>query len=512
MPIRLSGMVSGMDTESMVTELMRAQRLKTRKIENKITTTEWKQEKWKALNTKIYSFYTGELSKLRMQGSFNTKKVTSTNENVVSVTANTSAPDGSHSLIVKQLASSQFVTGAKLGKDDNNKDITSSTKLVDLGMTAGEGNTFTVTNGSKTKTLEITDTTTVGDYVKMLKDAGLNASFDSTQKRIFISSKESGLDNAFTLSQTGTADLTKLGLHTISKTVENGKVTLAGGGDMTLVSPADAIIQYNGAEITSSSNTISINGLTLTLKGLSPNNGTETINLNVTKDTQAIFDMVKNFVKKYNELLTEMNAAYSAEKADGYEPLSDDEKAAMTDDQIDKWETKIKDALLRRDSNLGNLINMMRSTMSESVEYEGKKYSLSSLGIASANYTEKGFLHINGDTEDSLVSGLSNDLMKVLNEDPDKAMTILNGLADKLYKSLNENMKSSSLRSALTLYNDKEMTKSITDNKERLKQLEKKLTDMENKYYKQFSAMETAMSKLNSQSNQLASMLGMNRY
>ncbi|NLL73636.1 MAG: flagellar hook protein, partial [Clostridiales bacterium] len=77
MAMRLSGLVSGMDTESIIRELMNAERLKTRKVENKITTTEWKQEKWSALNSKIYSFYTDQLSKLRMAGSFSVKKASS---------------------------------------------------------------------------------------------------------------------------------------------------------------------------------------------------------------------------------------------------------------------------------------------------------------------------------------------------------------------------------------------------------------------------------------------------
>ena len=136
MAIRLSGLISGMDTEAIVSELMKAQRLKTTKIQNKITTTEWKDEKWKALNTKIYSFYTGQLSKVRMQGNFAVKKGTSSNESKVEVTAGTNAPEGTHLIKVKQLASAQFITGAKVGKDNNGNDINMNTKLVDLGFDA----------------------------------------------------------------------------------------------------------------------------------------------------------------------------------------------------------------------------------------------------------------------------------------------------------------------------------------------------------------------------------------
>jgi flagellar hook-associated protein 2 len=516
MAIRLSGLVSGMDTESIVSELMKAQNLKKTKIQNKITTSEWKQEKWKDLNSKIYSFYTGSLSKMKMQGSFNTKKVSSSDESKVTVTANTTAAEGSHTLKILQLAKSQFVTGDVI-PDINSKAVGTDTKLVDLGMTAGDTNKITITAGSKTpKVYTITDKSTIADLTTALKDAGLNASYDTAQKRFFISSKESGTANAFTITTAGSVDLSKVGLSTITKdTNPDDAITVVGGGKMTVVQPSDAKIIYNDVAITSSSNQISVNGLTLTLKGLTDNMGTpdntdddEAVSLNVTSDVDAVYNMVKDFVKSYNEVLKAMNDTYNAEKADGYEPLTDEQKESMSDDQVEKWETKIKDALLRRDNNLGSLINTMRSTFSESVEIDSKDYSLANFGITSVNYTEKGQLHISGDADDSLVSGSSNKLKEALTNDPDKVMKVINGLTDKLYTSLTKSMKSTTIRSALTLYNDKEIANNINDYKEDLSELEKKLQDMENRYYKQFSAMESAMSKMNSQSSSMASMLG----
>jgi flagellar hook-associated protein 2 len=150
----------------------------------------------------------------------------------------------------------------------------------------------------------------------------------------------------------------------------------------------------------------------------------------------------------------------------------------------------------------------MRSISSSSIEYDGKTYSLAQFGVASANYTEKGILHIDGDTEDSMTSASEDKLMKAITEEPDKVKAVFSGLADKLYQRFSESMRSSTLRSALTLYNDKEMKSQITDYKDDLKVMEDKLKKVEDRYYKQFSAMESAMSKLNSQSSSLASMLG----
>ena len=63
--------------------------------------------------------------------------------------------------------------------------------------------------------------------------------------------------------------------------------------------------------------------------------------------------MIKGFFTEYNTLIKEMDSLYNADSAKGYEPLTDDEKEAMTDKEIEKWEEKIKKALLRRDDTVG---------------------------------------------------------------------------------------------------------------------------------------------------------------
>ncbi len=513
MPVRMSGLVSNLDTESIIASLMSAQKTKQTKIENKITKLEWKQDKWKNLNTKMFSFYSDTLSKFRMQNSFATKKASSSNETLATVTASNTAAEGSHSLSVKQLASSQFVTGAQLSADDNSLAITTNTKLVDLNMTAG--NQISVTAGTVTKNLTIDDKTTVSDFLTTLRNAGLSASYDTTQKRFFISSKQSGSENAFTLTATNPSELSGLGLSEITKTTTSDRVTMNYGSNITLVQPKDSKYTYNGVEFTSSSNNIAINGVSITIKGVTPGANTDDptddipINLNISNDTQAVYDMVKSFVSSYNTLLKEMNTSFYADSAAGFEPLSDDDKKAMSDDEIKKWEDKIKDSLLRRDSTLGSLITSMRSKLGGSVMVNGKSYSLSSYGIStSSDYSEKGLLHIDGNTEDSTTAIKTDKLMEALTKNPDTVAEVLTQLAGNLYSDLQKNMSSNKLRSALTFYNDKEMKNTLKDYNSDLKTMEKKLKDMEDRYYKQFSAMETALAKMNSQSSSLASMLG----
>ena len=711
MAIRMTGMMSGLDTDAIIKELMSAQSMKKTKIEQKKTKAEWKQEKWAELNKKIYALYTKQVSKMKLQGAYLTKKVTSSNEDAVTATATSSAAMGSHTLEVKQLASSQYMTSGKIKEGS-----TSKTTLEELGVTAGT--TIRITAKDKIKDFEVTDKTTVNDFVKALQDAGLNASFDEKQGRFFISSKESGEKNAFSIvalgandSELGQAknqlatslgsDLTALNsfysdyatalennnqekiaeltnnliesakenkksdlteeetnnirtvyINTLDEKTtntysqykdENGnfqaniedieiegkkisdivdellraeaeakpdiytdevaiqlyiqnqdnrnnkiqsiyeetltkeinekaddyleeettknaietavesrqdEIDEAGvamqtaierynsavsadygmgvKGDLlkglgllkndpdnpnnpnysgvSIIEATDAIIVLDGAELKDTSNSFSVAGINLELK----NETTGKVSLNVTSDTDAVYNSFKEFIKEYNSVLEEMNTLYGAASSKGYEPLTDEEKEAMSEEQIELWEKKIKDSLLRRDSTLSSLTSAMRTVMQTSIKAsDGKTYSLASLGVmTSSDYTEKGLLHIYGDEDDEDYGTEENKLKKALQENPDIVAEVLSKIVTELSSTMADKMKGTEVSSALTFYNDKEMKNQIKDYEDEITRWEDKLLDLEDRYYKQFSAMESALAKLNSQSSYLSSMLG----
>ena len=509
MPIRLSGMASGLDTEAIVEELMSAQRMKKTKIENKETKLTWKQEKWKELNTKLYSFYTNKVSKMRLQGSYMTKKVTSSDEGIVKASVGSSAPKGAHTLEVNSLASAQYVTSAKVKHTDGNTTLNGNAKLVSsLGMTAGQK--ITIQSGDKEAVeFEVTDSSSISDFVSACRDAGINANFDEKQQRFFLSSKDSGQENSFTITDDGT-QLQFLGLETITDAMVSGSSASDISGDadhFSMKIAKDAEVVLDGAVITSSSNNLSVNGLSLDLISAEP--GRE-IKLTVEDDVDAVYGMVKDFVKEYNSILKELNELYYADRAKGYEPLTDEQKEAMSDDEVEKWEKKIKDSLLRRDNTIGNLASAMRTTMMGQVSVDGKSYSLSSFGImTSSDYSEKGLLHIYGDSEDETYADQEDKLKKAISENPDAVVEVMSAIGKNLYDNLTERMAKTSLSSALTFYNDIEIKNQLNDYKKQINTWQDKLEDMEDRYYKQFTAMEKAMSNLNNTSSYLSGMLGM---
>ena len=694
MAIRMSGMISGMDTESIVKSLMETQQAKKTKIESKKQKLEWKQEIWSGLNTKMYSFYKDYVGKLRFQSNYQTKKATSSDSTKVTVSANSSATKGTYRVNVKRLAAAQYVTSAKISSYETTNDqgekvtnkVTSSTKLSDLGMTADGTKQIQIKTADRTVSMTVNADTTISDFVDNLKSAGLNASFDEGQGRFFIGAKDSGLDQKFEIKMTAftqeqlnakqtvnnavkydsltaaqknsvldvldsiqndtssdkidsavaslmkvsdaqaksevtgyyrnqivteletkyfkkdengnnvitddakqalinagkleekddashtqeelvtlakqyiqenadsqiagddyqskitealtnglsndeitiqsegtrkqtitdavtdyatamakgagveagsSAELQKIGLDTIDGSAVQES---ASGVGMVVVAAADSVVQVNGATLTSSKTSLNVNGLSLDLMDVT--NGE--VSITVSDDTDAVYDSIKEFVTQYNSILKEMNTLYNAKSARNYD--------AMSDEEVEKWNTKIKDSLLRRDSTLDGLITTMRSITGKSITASnGKKYSLANLGITTGtDYKEYGQLHIKGDEDDSVYSDSTNTLQDLLKEDPDVVAEVMAGLTNNLYDALNEKMKSTTMSSALTFYNDKEMTKQMTQYKKDIKSWETKLQTMEDHYYKQFSAMEKALASLNSQQSSLSSYLGSN--
>ena len=716
MPIRITGMYSGLDTEAIISELVSAQSVKKSKYVKDQTKLSWKMDAWKALNTKIYNFYTNTLDNMRFQATYMKKAVKVSDPNAISVTAGSNAVNGVQSVKVDQLAQGGRLTGRDLSL--NGANVTSSSKLSELGI-SGDAS-FDVTVGGKTTTIKVNGDMKISDLVKQMKDAGLNASFDDENHRFFISSKETGAAADFAITANNESALNALeslgllakedlqseeykkwasyktdldakqkaieaevakraakykadndallkqneslqkeidklkedpgyakdadgngisaaklqeqsdslqqeldaakaaleeavkkrdegnaedsglseeekqalqdavdaaqktadekqaelnevkGQHSIAKAIEDKeaqitansttisdnekyytvslevdaegnatekitgttqlsekvtddfdtKITLAdeivnsGKYDSrsfaTRVVGQDAVIHVDGAEFTSSDNEFNINGLTINVYAPTDKEVTVT----TSNDTDGIYDMVKNFFTEYNKLINEMDSLYNADSSKGYEPLTSEEKAEMADSEIEEWEKKIKDSLLRRDSTLGELTDAMKSVMLQGASVNGKTMYLSDFGINTLGYwsaadNERGAYHINGDPDDASTKGEADTLRAMISEDPDAVMNFFSGLAGNLYNKLSEKMTAvKDTRSMFTVYNDKQMQSEYKDYKERISKEEDKLNALMDKWYTKFSQMETAMAKLQSKNNAVSGMLG----
>lgn len=502
MSIRITGSASGLDTDSMVQELVHAYEKKGQSYTKKKTKNEWKQEAWNDLNKKIKSFYSKYAGNMRFSQNYNKKITTVSDSTKASVVSSDGAVNGTQTLKVKSLAMSGYLTGANLGKG-----ITSSTTLKDLGYEGG-ATTITINQGQSdetheftgTKSFDIDSTTTVGEFVKFLSSAGYNANFDAGNSRVFMSSKESGADNDFSFAAEAGSDAYKA----------LSAIGLVGGDSVKQVA-ADASIELNGANFTSSTNTFSINGLTITAKEVT---GDATVNLVTDTDNQAVYDSIKGFLKEYNSLINEFDKLYNAGSSKGYEPLTDEEKEAMTDKEIEKWESKIKDSLLRFDDDLDKISSAMRNAMLKTYDIGGKTMSLSSFGINTLGYfeapdNEKNAFHIDGDSDDDSTSGNIDKLMTALAADPNGTAEFFQKLAGGLYDAMNNIQGSSDNYTSFgSFFSDKKLKSEYTDLNSQVEKWEDYVADIEEKYYKQFAAMESALSSLQSQQSYLSNLFG----
>lgn len=301
------------------------------------------------------------------------------------------------------------------------------------------------------------------------------------------------------------------GKITTAKEIVEGNLTIPVSKGATRVDAKDAIIFLNEAEFVSDTNTFNINGLTIKATGVTKEG--ETLTISTDTDTQGMYDKIKDFLTQYNEVINELSSLYNADSVSGYEPLTDDEKESMSDSEIEKWETKIKESILRRDSTIGGVMNAMTQAMSQVYEINGKKYSLSSFGIKTLGYlyaakNENYAYHIDGDSEDDTTSGNADKLMNMINSDPEAVEEFMKSLTSGLYKALDDKMKSTTMSSAYTIYNDKQLTKDYSNYTTLIKQWESKIEDLEDRYYKQYSNMETQLAKLQSSTSSLSSLLG----
>lgn len=504
--MRMSGLISGMDTESIISQLVSVRRTKVDKQIGNQTKLSWKQEIWKDLNKDLKSLQSAA-QKMRFSSAYMKKTVKASNPNKVSVIAADGATDSVQSLKIDSLAKTAYVTGGVVAKADGSGDkLNALSTLSDLGMTSDTSFTLKDKDGNAIgDPIQLKADGNISDVLSQLKSAGFNASFDETNQRFFISAKQSGAKYDFSFDGDDDA-LSKLGLKIAG---ENETVT---DSMATKVKGDDVVIYLNGAKFTNSNNTFSINGLTITALGKTE--GDEEITLTTENDTSGIYDSIKSFLKTYNTIINKLDKAYNAEAAKGYNPLTDEEKDAMSEKEIEKYEQKIKDSLLRSDGTVNSIVSSITKSMSQAYEVNGKSMYLSSFGIGTLSYftapdNEKHALHIDGDSDDESTSGNADKLLNMIKNDPDSVVSFFTQMSNDLYLGMNK--LSSSVQGQRTFgnfYEDKKMKADYDTYKTKISDMEEKVNAYEDRLYKQYAAMEKALAKLQSKTNAISGLVG----
>lgn len=636
---RISGFSgSGIDIDDTVSKLMKAARMPMDKLKQQKQILEWQRDDYRSMNAKVMEFRNLAFN-MKLQASYQTKKSTSVDESIVSVSSTSTAPEGIYSIKINKLAKSASVTSGSVGQSNDQAALSA------LGLT---GDTTLTIGGEKgTSTIRVKQTDTIASLVGAVNSkttlTGVSMSYDAAIDKFFFVSSSTGssakinlqmksigdndtqnllanvlklpvapttpasapvanagqtvtgslafttsgvstlVDSTLTAAQTlrisdgtTTADISVSSTTTVSKLIDainssdigksgvsayldsNNKIAFFNPNDSKTITFSDqtadasnvlsklgldaadldpakqptvtqdvdysqytitgskAEIEFNGAAAQYDTNTFSINGMTFTAKKEQAL-ADAAVSVTTTRDVDAVYNSIKSFVDKYNELIGSVNTEISEKRYRDFQPLTDDERKELKEDQIKQWEEKAKSGMLRSDPLLSRGMTNFRTAFSNIVEGlpTGNAKSLSEIGIStsvivgnsiSGSYSDTGKIYID-DTK----------LKKAIAEKPDEVMALFNatdglkdsdkgdGLATRLYDKADTLMAQITAKAGASTSVESSYLLGKTSRQidKRIDTLSFKLDALETRYYKQFTAMEKYITQMQAQSAQL---------
>ena len=342
-------------------------------------------------------------------------------------------------------------------------------------------------------------------------DAGVTMSYSELSGKISIQSNEYGKVNKISFSDTDNFLANELEID----------VT----GALGYTEAKDAVFTIDGTTTSRSSNSFTIDGATFKLNQTSA----EAIDVNLSPDTDGLVEKITSFVDKYNNIIETINEKLDETRNYDYQPLSDDDKEAMTDEEIELWEAEAKKGLLSSSNELQSIATRMRTLIYEPIE--GLDISLKDIGITtSSNYKENGKLIID---EDQLSESINNSYSKVVElftksseiEYSDienrSQRTSESGIANRIYdvlqdyirKTRDDNgnkgilLEKAGVAGDVTEF-DNSMNEKIEKYDDRIDELIDYLNDREDYYYRMFAQMEKAMAEMQTQASWLQGNMG----
>lgn len=496
--MRVSGIASGMDIDGMVSKLMKAEAVPLDQMKQKQQLLQWKRDDYRDMNTALKDLDTTIFNGISMQSTFNKKAVTSSNDSLVSATSTSATNNMSVRIGVDHLA-----TAAAWESDPTNFNFQSGTdRTLHFSVVDPGGDPLK----PKTVDISIAATDTLDDVIQKFNNSQLGITMfkpSGTTNTIVMSNNKTGTGGTINTTDTASMDfMNSLGFAASLDSNGNPTDTLA------VKDPGlDAQISFNGYTMTEKSNNFTINGINYTIKGVTAANSP--VNISTATDVDSIYNSIKTFVDKYNDVIKKINDKISEKRNRDYTPLTDDQRSSMNDTQISQWEEKAKSGMLSNDSILSGGLNKMRQDLYSPVTGSVTGYTqLSQIGITtSPDYTENGKLEID-----------ETKLRQAIQDNPQAIYQLFNsglrsndtsgtysynteGLAKRIRDSIsNISSQVTSIAGNTTYTNNQfDIGRQLTDLGTQITDFQSKLKDIENRYYNQFSAMEQAMQTANQQ-------------
>lgn len=498
--IRLPGLATGMDTETMVKEMLTGEQNKVDKAKQKEQTINWQQEIYREMISDIKGFndkYFSLTSKdsIINSSAWNTLSINSSNTNVITAVGMAGASKVDYKFDVKKLAEPAKAQSSLA-------DLKKDTKLMDIGA---KEETFKLELGkdkdgnpiySKPITIEANDTIeSLVNKINNSNDGKVKASYSEMTGQFSIETSGTGTSSEFKIvkedgSISNSLDFLKMKTKNVdsggNETIEEFKGSAVGSNSVIEVSSKDGLFSKT---LNEESNTFTIDGIKYEANSI----GTSEITSK--QDTKPVVEKMKAFVDDYNKIMDKMYDLITQKINPDYKPLTEAQKEEMSEEEIERWEKKAKQGILRNDSEMRRFMDEMQSAI-----FGDNMEILLEMGISSHDdYSKKGQLALD---EEKFIKALENNSEKVYEVFAKNENSIMEKMKSTINKyaggSSSIFAKKAGLEKTASAVNNfySEQLKKQADI---IKKLQRQMQDKENSLFKKFGALESSMNKLNSQ-------------
>ncbi|MED1791097.1 flagellar filament capping protein FliD [Brevibacillus nitrificans] len=501
MPTRISGFSSGLDIDSLVTSLMRTERAQRNKLEQRKYTIQYQREDYLKVNTQLTALQK-KASSLKLTANINKMKTEVNGDTSgVSVSSSSSSTAASYTVKVNQVATRSSVTSDPFITNSASFDPTKSlaSQSSNLSGITGDG-TSAVDYSFKINGVEISvdaDSESLNNVINKINNsqAGVTAVLDSKTGKINLQSKTAGLVNG----QSKTEE--KITLEDTKKTGNLGFLTDVLKLDASAVSAAQgAEIEVNGITMQNNTNDFTVNGVKITAKTKDAS-----VTIESKRDVDAMVSNIKDFIQSFNDTLSLINTEYGEKHNRNYNPLTQEERSDMTENDAKLWDEQAKKGMLYRDSVLSKVRNDLKTaTITEFTSTKSGVYkTLGSIGISTTSYKDNGVLTVD-----------EAKLREALENDPDAVVRMFTtnstdskqkGLAFRIYDTVTAGIQSIKDKAGYSSTDEdtSSLGKEIKNINLKMADWDTLLNKKEDAYYKKFGAMESAIQKYQSQLSSL---------
>ena len=353
------------------------------------------------------------------------------------------------------------------------------------------------------KAFEFTGDTMLGDVISKINrdtDVGVTISYSSITDQFTVMADETGANGKVDIKGVGSSNLASVLFGTQGNAADGYNVEQ--GKDLKVVMSLDGGKTFT--TVNRSTNSFEMDGVTFDITGMEAGAVEENITFTSKTDVDGLVKKIKDFVEDYNKIIemiqtkvTEKRYGVDYDSSEKYLPLTEEQKEKMSDKEIENWEKKAQLGLLANDRTLNSILSDMRRAMSDPVG----ESALHQIGITTADWKTGGLLMVD-----------ETKLRAALAEDPTKVSSLFtgeNGIASRVDNVLKEAVIGNAQyegKPQLSGQDSSSLSTRIKSINNNVSDLKVRLKTEETRWYNKFTALETAIARLNSQSQYFTNM------